>query len=185
MPVTDGCEDATDSTPAGERNLKVLYLDYDGVLHHEDVRWKLRVGAFMNAPGFHLFEHATLLDELLRPYPDLAIVLSTSWVVQFGCSRSAKRLPPGLSTRVVGATFHSEMSRRRFEALTRGRQVMEDVERRKPVDWFALDDTDEGWPEDFRDRVVITHEQLGIFPSEVITRVQANLHRMYGQNSQS
>lgn len=163
------------------RHLKVLYLDFDGVLHHEDVRWRPRVGAFMNVPGYALFEHAQLLDELLRPYPDLAIVLSTSWVRQYGCSKSAKRLPPGMRQRVVGATFHSQMDKLQFDGMSRGRQVVADVERRRPEDWFALDDTDEGWPLDVRDKVIITDAQLGISPPAVQQRIQANLERLYAK----
>jgi len=33
----------------------VLYLDFDGVLHHEDVWWLPRRGAYIRPPGFKLF----------------------------------------------------------------------------------------------------------------------------------
>lgn len=36
----------------------ILYLDYDGVLHHEDVWWHRRRGAYVKPAGFTLFEHA-------------------------------------------------------------------------------------------------------------------------------
>ena len=88
----------------------LLYLDYDGVLHHEDVRWHPRRGVYLNAPPeFRLFQHAELLETLLAPHPDVSIVLSTSWVRVLGYSRSVKRLPPGLRERVIGATYHSNM----------------------------------------------------------------------------
>lgn len=166
------------------RRTKVLYLDFDGVLHHSDVRWRPRIGAFLKVADYFLFEHASLLEVMLRPHPDLAIVLSTSWVIRYGCAKAAKRLPSGLRERVVGATFHSEMDIRLFEAMSRGRQVMADVARRRPYDWFALDDTDEGWPDEFRDHIIITHGQLGIASPDVVTRIHATLHRMYpGQSS--
>lgn len=178
-PPSDSSQQPHEPDLASARHRAVLYLDYDGVLHHEDVRWRPRVGAYMHATGFRLFEHANLLEELLRPFPELRIVLSTSWVMQYGCSKAAKRLPKGLRERVTGATFHSEMDRRIFESLSRGRQVIGDVERRRPDNWFALDDTDEGWPPAFRERVVITHERSGIAPPNVVARIQANLSRMY------
>ena len=65
---------------AGEN---VLYLDYDGVLHHESCYWHARKGPYLNVPEGEnnvLFRHAPLLAEMLEPYPDLKIVLSTSWV---------------------------------------------------------------------------------------------------------
>lgn len=153
----------------------VLYLDFDGVLHHENVLWHPRRGVFAGPPGFELFEHAALLDELLRPYPAVRIVLSTSWVREVGYSRSVKRLPPGLQARVVGATFHSEMDKVLFSQKTRGRQVIEDVARRRPRGWLALDDTDEGWPSETRRHVLLTDEQMGIGESGMRERIAAAL----------
>lgn len=153
----------------------VLYLDFDGVLHHENVLWTPRRGIFAGPPGFELFEHAALLDELLRPYPTVRIVLSTSWVREVGYSRSVKRLPPGLQARVVGATFHSEMDKVLFSQKTRGQQVIEDVARRRPRGWLALDDTDEGWPSEARRNVLLTDEQMGIGESGMRERIAAAL----------
>jgi hypothetical protein len=162
---------------------RVLYLDFDGVLHNEDVRWHPRRGAYMHPAGFHLFEHAALLDQLLAPYYDLDIVLSTTWVRKYGCHQSAMRLPPGLRRRVVGATFHSAMDRGKFAELARGQQVCEDALRRRPSTWFALDDVDEGWPAELRDRVVLTDTALGISTPEAVQGIQANLQRLYSNRS--
>ena len=141
----------------------VLYLDYDGVLHHEDVRWHPRRGVYLNAPaGFTLFQHAPLLEALLEPYPDVRIVLSTSWVRALGYIRAVKRLPPGLQARVIGATYHSKMHERAFAMLPRGVQVLDDVERRAPKDWLALDDDGSGWPNEHEQRLVLTDERLGL-----------------------
>lgn len=122
----------------------VLFLDFDGVLHHENVHWHPERGAYAGPPGFQLFEHAALLERLLEPYPALRIVLSTAWVRRYGCRGTAKRLPMGLRSRVIGATWHSRMSETDFLAKPKGVQVLEDVLRRCPRKWIALDDTDEG-----------------------------------------
>ncbi len=122
----------------------VLYLDYDGVLHHENVLRHPRRGIYAGEPGFTLFEHAPLLELLLQPFPAVSIVLSTSWVRVLGYSRALERLPKGLQARVIGSTFHSEMDEEIFVSKRRGQQVLEDVTRRKPSSWIALDDTDEG-----------------------------------------
>ena len=75
--------------PAGRGKL-VLYLDYDGVLHHENVLWHPKIGAYLSAPeGFVLFQHAELLERVLEPYPDICIVLSTSWMRSYGCDKVA------------------------------------------------------------------------------------------------
>lgn len=167
-----------DKIPCGEGAL-ILYLDFDGVLHHENVLWHPRRGVYAGPPGFVLFEHTALLEELLSPYPLLKIVLSTSWVRALGFSRSVKRLPPGLRKRVVGATHHSEMYERVFAEKARGRQVLEDVLRRRPFDWLALDDTDEGWPHDLRGQVLITDEELGIGAPGMAERIAAALKRIH------
>lgn len=156
----------------------VLYLDYDGVLHHENVLWHPRRGAYSGPPGFVLFEHAGLLDELLAPFPQVGIVLSTSWVRLYGCSKTAKRLPASLRSRVLGATFHSEMNESIFSSLPRGQQVLRDVERRQPSGWLALDDTDEGWPQEVRAQVLITDESLGIAAPGMADQIANALGRL-------
>lgn len=162
----------------------ILYLDYDGVLHHENVLWHPRRGIFAGPPGFTLFEHAVMLEKLLAPFPQVSIVLSTSWVRTCGFHRAVKRLPDGLRCRVLGATFHSHMNERAFVARPRGQQVLSDVSRRRPLDWLALDDTDEGWPADVRERVLITDEKLGISAPGMRQLITAALERLCEPKSQ-
>lgn len=70
-----------------------------------------------------MFEHAPLLVALLAPYPDMRIVLSTSWVRVLGSMRKvARRLPPVLRARVVGATVHGDMEPDLFASMPRGTQ---------------------------------------------------------------
>lgn len=158
---------------------QVLYLDYDGVLHHENVLWHHKRGAYAGPPGFVLFEHAHILQELLRPYPDVVIVLSTSWVRSYGCYGTAKRLPLGLRERVIGATFHSGMNEDNFNRKLRGEQVLSDVVRRNPTAWFALDDTDAGWPDAHRGNVFITDEQLGVSAPGATEQIREALLRVF------
>ncbi len=157
-------------------NELVVYLDYDGVLHHENCLWHPRRGAYLKAPpGYVLFQHAELLEQTLTPYPEVQIVLSTSWVRQYGVTGSAKRLPPGLRQRVIGATYHTQMDEQAFAAQPRGRQVVNDVLRRKPREWLALDDAYEDWPEPYLRNYVRTHEHLGISDPLVLAELERKL----------
>ena len=157
----------------------ILYLDFDGVLHHENCLWHPRIGAYLSAPdGYVLFQHAGLLEQLLAPYPQVQIVLSTNWVRRYGCSKTAKNLGPTLRSRVIGATYHSNMRKREFSALSRGMQVWSDVVKRKPQDWLAIDDVDEGWPAHALANYVQTHQQDGISDPAVLTKFQEKLERM-------
>lgn len=157
----------------------LLYLDYDGVLHHEDVRWHPRRGVYLNAPPeFRLFQHAELLETLLAPHPDVSIVLSTSWVRVLGYSRSVKRLPPGLRERVIGATYHSNMHPAAFAMLPRGVQVLDDVARRAPRDWLALDDDGPGLPKEHEHRLMPTDERLGLSAPGLAEALSAKLRAL-------
>lgn len=75
-----------------------------------------------------------------------------------GMATTAKRLPATLKVRVIGATFHSRhMKDDEFMDMPRGQQVHEDVLRRRPLNWLALDDDSEGWPVEHAARFAQTH----------------------------
>ena len=159
----------------------VLYLDYDGVLHHENVLISPSKGPRLSAPdGYVLFQHAELLEQILAPYPAVLIVLSTSWVRRYGCTKAAKNLRPALRSRVIGATFHSRMDEQQFSEAPRGMQVWSDVLRRKPRDWLALDDDWLHWPKWCLDKYVRTHEHEGISDPGVEKEIREKLARMAG-----
>lgn len=139
----------------------LLYLDFDGVLHPPQ--------------GGERFQHADLLAEVLEPYPQLKIVLSTSWVVLPGFFSAKERLTEALKARVIGSTFPPDMPEREFLEMPRGQQVFEDVLRRNPAGWLALDDSTQGWPEEHLDHFVQTDYYKGIAEPEVLTELQMKL----------
>lgn len=122
------------------------YLDFDGVLHHEDVTRGSRRSARMMQTQHSLFEWAPVLVDALRSYPDVTIVLATSWVRVLGYDRAKGYLPPELRGRVVGATYHRREHgatrdlRELWAESARGVQLAHDIERRQPARWFAIDD---------------------------------------------
>ena len=87
----------------------VLYLDLDGVVHHEKVLWHPRKGIYMSpyeAAGHSLFEWIPILESVLEPYPAVALVLSSTWCIRPGYSATLKRLPVSLRARFIGGTYH-------------------------------------------------------------------------------
>ncbi len=157
----------------------LVYLDFDGVLHHHDVWWHARIGAHMRAPDqYKIFQHLDLLERLLAPYPEIRIILSTSWVRRYGCSKTSKQLGPRLRQRVLGATFHSRMDENKFMELPRGQQVWNDVQRRKPAGWLALDDDGDGWPEESAGHFIKTHETEGISDAQVLAVLKERLEAL-------
>lgn len=173
------------------RGGQVLYLDFDGVLHHEDVCMSTKRGLFFggnaqshgarNGHTHRLFEHAPLLMDLLDPYPDVQIVLSTSWVRWRGYTHARARLPAELARRCVGATFHRHMNRDTFLQLSRGFQIWLDVERRMPSTWLAIDDDHSDWPDWCRDRLVRSDDDWGISHPQVRSALRAALASTFGR----
>jgi len=161
----------------------VVYLDFDGMLHPEGVYWSRRRGPHLGSPdrGHRLFEHAALLDTLLEPYPGVGIVLSTTWVRQYRYGGAVKRLPDRRRARCIGATFHSQMNRHAFENLPRGQQVLEDVARRQPRAWLAVDDAREGWPPFADANVVLSDPTDGIAHPLVLDSLTRKLEQQFGR----
>src|SRR6202008_2429521 len=54
--------------------------------------------------GRPMFEYATLLIDLLEPYPDVQIVLTTSWLETLDPETVVAHLPEALASRVVDTT---------------------------------------------------------------------------------
>ncbi len=162
--------------PPKGRGEPVLYLDYDGVLHHDACFWHPRRGVYLQAgPGYSLFQHALLLDELLAPYPNVLIVLSTSWVRIYRCAGAANRLPAGLRSRVIGATYHSQIPGDSFWDMPRWRQIHQDVQRRLPGSWLALDNDVADWPDAIAQNLVATDDVEGISPAPIQEEIQRRL----------
>ncbi len=143
----------------------VLYLDLDGVLHPEDVILDIDGRPHVRSPqSATLFENASLLEQLLEPYANVRIILSTSWVRTLGHDRTVAYLPPALASRVVGSTYvpSGAWGDSSSSAARRGREVLADVRRRAPWEWLAIDDCTDGWPEYALDHVVFSDPIKGI-----------------------
>jgi hypothetical protein len=155
---------------------RILHLDFDGVLHDEDVYWHPRKGIYMATLGCVLFEWMPVLEELWVPHPEVAIVLSTSWVRIRSFSLARDCLSASLAARVIGATFHSrDMRRDEFAHLPRG---VHDVFRRRPKQWLAIDDDSECWPDWCRNRLVAAEgdKELGGPATQRVVRAVLERH---------
>ncbi len=162
---------------------QVLYLDFDGVLHPGPVYRHPKRGMYFGVSHQHhtLFENAQILQDALAPYPQLAIVLSTSWVRVLGYSRAKDYLPEQLRRRVIGATFHSRMNKHEFDAMPRGAQVLADATRRGANRWLALDDDDEGWLSAARAHLVLTDGDAGLAAPGAKEACIQKLRAQFGQ----
>lgn len=160
----------------------VLYLDLDGVVQHHAVMWQARRGVYMSPHAGRdrtLFEWVPVLEEALAPFPQVGLVLSSTWCTWPGYGKTLKRFPPELRERFIGGTYHKRVhgadpwAKSAFKAMSRGQQVCADVLRRKPQAWLALDDDTDDWPEWALDNLVACDGETGLSNP----RVQAELQR--------
>ena len=168
------------------QNELLLYLDLDGVVHHEAVYSSSR-GIYIDqrqGPGRTLFEWVPILTEILESFPEVKLVLSSSWCRRPGYSRTLDRLPEPLRQRFVGGTFHrrhhgsdrhADLS---FTSLSRGQQIVSDVGRRQPRDWLALDDDDLDWPSAHLDHLIHCDGALGLSDPAIQALLKAKLSQM-------
>ena len=154
----------------------ILFLDYDGVLHPEDVY--LMNGRPTLKDGGELFQWAPILADTLAPFAEVKIILSTSWVRVRGFNRSKRALPFEIAKRVIGATWRTEFRHTGFEDTTRYNQIAGHAIRARLPYWIAIDDDGEGWPETARDRLVRTNGRLGLSDSGVVRDLQEKLRRL-------
>jgi hypothetical protein len=177
--------------------VKILFLDFDGVLHPGEIFRNPKTGRIYLAEGVyddgthHLFEHADLLVELIeKSNVEVKIILSTSWVHVLRSFKKAKgRLPQELQKLVTGATWHSAMDGQigardiyagpvGFKWLTRYQQILQYVARHNipDSDWLAIDDDNYNWGEKHRGNLVHTDdtEGLGKFETqqELLTKLK-------------
>ena len=141
--------------------MKILFLDFDGVLHPFNVRFSesLELALISEDKSLSLFCWAHLLESILDdeyPQGQIKIVLSTTWGHRYGLKEAAKRLTTGLQSRVVGGTIGYPQSR--------GRQIEQHVEDMSISikDWIAIDDDDYLWPKHLSQKLVKTDDNLGL-----------------------
>jgi hypothetical protein len=160
----------------------ILFLDYDGVLHPDEVWLDDDNRPILYAAG-ELFMFVPRLVEILAPYPNLKIVLSTSWVPVLGFKRAKARLPIALQAQVIGATWHSSFKRDSeslawWKGATRYEQIMRYVSRGRVSDWIAIDDDSVGWGAQDQRRLVLCDSDHGLSEAAVRDRLTARLQEM-------
>lgn len=159
---------------------KILFLDIDGVLHRGIARRAGR-GVVSSAPGhIHLFEFASVLDDLLRPYPDAEIVVSSDWALVLGLEFTKSAIPSlEMRERIVAATFDGcTFDWGLWPVLTRGAQVLDYVSRNAPLRWLAVDDRSDGF-EAVRERLVHCQTDVGLGDPAVVEQFRQRLVQFF------
>ncbi|MGN8086409.1 HAD domain-containing protein [Ralstonia sp. 22086] len=95
--------------------------------------------------GRPLFEFALLLVEMLKPYPRVEIVLTTSWLQTLAADTVISYLPPELARRVVDTTRLLK-PRLSYEQSGAGRTdvIVSYAYGKRLKNWLAIDDSTYG-----------------------------------------
>ncbi|MGJ7558535.1 HAD domain-containing protein [Variovorax sp. RB3P1] len=129
MPIHDA------SGRAGDSN-DLLFLDVDGVLHPVGTDYSF---------SSKFFSHLTLLEELLREFSSVDVVLSSDWRLAESIEQLQRYFSADIRHRIIGATPQIDPDvaihhRRQLEI-----QAWLDGNDRSDAEWVALDD----WPSSF------------------------------------
>ena len=124
-----------------DRATPTILLDYDGTLHAGQALLN-NDGQIALDSGRQLFEFAPLLVEMLRPYPAVEIVLTTSWLQTLPVDVVISYLPRELARGVVDTTKDIK-PRLSYEQSGAGRTdvIVSYTYGKRLKNWLALDDS--------------------------------------------
>ena len=164
----------------------ILFLDFDGVLHPD--RAYLHRGRPMLVGAGQLFMWVDILVELLTPYPEIQIVISSSWPRELRFSKAKKYLPLALQNKVIGATWHSGMAKHPeanhhiqstwWDTATRYEQIRRYIDRAQIKNWLAIDDNPTGWQDIDKEKIIITNSDMGISDLFIINILKHKLNEL-------
>jgi hypothetical protein len=133
----------------------IIFLNFDGVLQHENVNLKkchpvarrhlkefdrrLLTRDAKLVKGKNLFEHADRLAAALESFPEVKIVISSTWREHFRPEALSRFLPESLADRVIG---HTPLCSQGSEDGTRLLEVLAYIDGNGHAGepWVALDD---------------------------------------------
>lgn len=130
----------------------VLFLDFDGVLHP--------YGDCSQAGG--LFRSLPLLEALLREFPGVRIVISSSWRTD-GLPSLKKHFSEDIAARIVGVTAATRRDADGCAPAEREQEIIAWLEANGGIHqaWVALDDAD--WQFSLhKQRLVACNADLGL-----------------------
>jgi len=144
----------------------ILFLDYDGVLHPDPCLADVR-----------LFENAPRLASVLENFPEIAVVLSTSWRNKCSSDELLDPLPESLRQRVIGTTprfgdFSTAGKRHPYHRQAECEQWLR-LYGMQDSPWWALDDRPE-WFAPYSEHLLECNPQRG-FDERMAARLASTL----------
>jgi hypothetical protein len=120
--------------------VRVIFLDIDGVMHSVDHVQANYTNAGIEYSGERLFEHLPILGQILHQFPDVSVIISSSWRNIYSL-QELQRFFGDWSHRVIGTTSNidssSSLPGNRFQ------ECLAIAERLGVSDWVMVDDQPE------------------------------------------
>ena len=147
----------------------ILFLDFDGVLHPDQAYMHPTRGVVLKTANLPPeYDHLDLfcflpgLLTVLDEFPEVHIVLSTSWVKVLGLEVTKDWLPSAMKDRIIGSTYDCAQTPN-WQQASRYWQIVDCINRMKLAGpWLAIDDDAQGWPDAERHHLVRTDEIDGL-----------------------
>lgn len=156
----------------------ILYLGVEGVLFprrsQSITRYQLE-----NPAAASEFGLSRNIAQIVVTRPELAVVLNSWWVADFGYRRLVQMLPNEIAARTIGATTPgNRMHRREPGQQTRRDFLRADIHRRCPDSLTIVDASRSAIPFEYTSRAVLVDylrpDLIGHFSSEIFKLLSAD-----------
>lgn len=154
-----------------------LFLNLDGVVHPRATQYVVGGGGDGRPRPFAWSDK---LERIAESW-DLDVVLQTSATMVLGYERVKSMAPPWLQQRISGFTDEKIRWLTLYEARkvnTSFGVIKRYVDKHELRTWVAIDDSDDGWPQDstLRKRLVLCDPDRGVIEPKVLSRLEVALH---------
>lgn len=138
----------------------VLYLNFDGVLHSDQVLYMDGCIPSVTAVGSKALEHANILVRILGERENVNIVLNTWWTFYIGVAACRDLLPSSLASRVTGSILEeaSRYPTRPVRLDEAARRILGCRERASVV----LDHANAVYSREFLPKLLLIHPHEGL-----------------------
>ena len=140
----------------------ILFLDFDGVLHPWDPKIQLNEK--------QMFSLKPLLENTLRSFPDVEIVITSSWRQKYSLEKLRRLFSPEFASRIIGVTPPTRRDERgRYPNGCRGQEILQWLyQNRRNVDqWLALDDLEWMFEPSLRNRLILCDSATGLTEQKI------------------
>ena len=146
---------------------RVLFVDFDGVLHPGPPTYGIGPSSlFMTVRHFGWLPS---LVDVLRPHPDVHVVVHSSWRFEYD-EAELREILSDLGDRVLGATPATD--RGRYDSILAWLQTNPEYS-----SYRILDDDPEEFPSPLPDQLIVCDPTVGVAGLEVITALRRWLSR--------